>query len=312
MTSAAYQAATSSATSGIAVVTGAKSGIGLALARQVAALDFIDHVLAVSRSITAADLGNNKKIVPVAANVATAAGRQTIVDKVQELCGNDSNDKTRTKQVRFLIHSAGTIQPITPMQELTPAAFRAAMEVNCEGPLFLSIDLYPYLQPLSAGGVAGRVLHVSSGAAHGAPPVGWGTYGITKAAFVQTFRVLEREWRDTGVVVGSFKPGVVDTAMQGQIRSTPADTMPAVQNFVNMKEKQQQQQQAAPSSVARPPPAGALDSPENVAHFAQFLLVGTKDEEFANAKDDNEWDIRHKQHYPRWILPENLPKEEEE
>ena len=93
MTSAAYQAATSSsATSGIAVVTGAKSGIGLALARQVASLDFIDHVLAVSRSITAADLGNNKKLVPVAANVATAAGRQTIVDKVQELCGDSNED----------------------------------------------------------------------------------------------------------------------------------------------------------------------------------------------------------------------------
>jgi NAD(P)-dependent dehydrogenase (short-subunit alcohol dehydrogenase family) len=44
-------------------------------------------------------------------------------------------------------------------------------------------------------GVAGRVLHVSSGAAHGAPPLGWSVYGITKAAFFQSYPVLEQEFQ---------------------------------------------------------------------------------------------------------------------
>ena len=273
--------------------------------------------MAVSRSITAADLSsadddNNNKLVPVAADVSTAVGRQSIVDRVQALCGSTTANN-RTKQLRFLIHAAGTIQPIRPVLELQPAELRTAMEVNCEGPLFLTTALYPYLQPLSPNAIAGRVLHVSSGAAHGAPPVGWAAYGISKAAFFQTFCILEREWRDTGVVVGSFKPGVVDTPMQGVIREIPESKMPAVQRFVGLKEKQQQQQQQQQQSsntsttAARPPPSGALDTPDNVAHFAEFLLLGTTDAEFANADaHPAEWDIRHEQHFPRWIRPENL------
>jgi len=37
--------------------------------------------------------------------------------------------------------------------------------------------------------------------------------------------VLEREFREKGskVIVGSFKPGVVDTAMQGKIRDSSKD-----------------------------------------------------------------------------------------
>lgn len=314
VTSAAYQVATAaSQPSSIALVTGAKSGIGLALALRVAQFPFIDTVLAVSRSITAADIADhhNPKLVPLAADVATDAGRQVIVNKVQELCGgpNPNNGNSRTKQLRFLIHAAGTIHPIKPVLELTPAELRAAMEVNCQGPFFLTTALHAHLQPLSESDTpSGRVLHVSSGAAHGAPPVGWGAYGITKAAFFQSFRVLERELRDSQVIVGSFKPGVVDTAMQGTIRSSSTTSMPAVQRFVNLKEGTTTV--TATATAARPPPSGALDSPENVAHFAEFLLVGTTDEEFANAADDNEWDIRNAKNFPRWILPENLPKNE--
>jgi len=98
---------------------------------------------------------------------------------------------------------------------------------------------------------------VSSGAAHGAPPVGWGAYGISKAAFFQSFKVLEREFRDTGVVVGSFTPGVVDTAMQGTIRSSSEESMPIVKVFRGMKDKAT----TVLADEARAPPTGALDSP---------------------------------------------------
>ena len=86
--------------------------------------------------------------------------------------------------------------------------------------------------------------------------------------------------------------------------------MPAVQRFVSLKEQQQSTGSTTVSTTVgpRPPPSGALDTPENVAYFAEFLLLGTTDEEFANALDQSEWDIRHAQHFERWIPPENLPK----
>lgn len=296
--------------SSIALVTGGRSGIGLAMAKNIAALPFIDQVLAVSRSISASDVADAdcNKIKALQADVGTEAGRQKITDCVAKLCGVGD---TRKKQLRFLVHSAGTIDPIKNILEVTPSEFSHAMTVNCEAPFFLTTALYPFMTPLDGsdgnGGESGRVLHVSSGAAHGAPPAGWGCYGITKAAFFQSYKVLEREFRETlggKVLVGSFKPGIVDTPMQGVIREATSDAMPVVDQFKQMKESMVVESKS--SSKAHPPPAGALDSPDNVAFFAEYLLVGTTDQEFSNKDDPNEYDIRNKELYPRWIDKENL------
>ncbi|CAB9530081.1 short-chain dehydrogenase reductase (Partial), partial [Seminavis robusta] len=190
--------------------------------------------------------------------------------------------------------------------EITPEEMRHAMNVNCESPFFLTTALYPFMTPVDESGVSGRVLHVSSGAAHGAPPSGWTCYGLTKAAFFASYKILEREFRESlggKVVIGTFKPGVVDTSMQGTIREAPTNSMPVVGNFQKMKEKAANH---AMANKARPPPPGALDSPDNVAFFVEYLLLGTTDEEFANKDDSNEYDIRNEDLYPHWIEEEDL------
>lgn len=299
---AVHAAAMADVRPAIAVVSGGKSGIGLAIANKIASFPFIDLVLAVSRSITEQDVAHSPKISALAADVTTLQGRQAIVNKVDRLC----RDGNETKQLRFLIHSAGTIDPIKPVLQVQPEELCHALSVNCEAPFFLSTALYPYMEPLDNNGVAGRILHVSSGAAHGAPPLGWSCYGISKAAFFQSYKVLEREFREDGgkVLVGSFKPGVVNTEMQGTIRDAPASSMPAVDNFKAMKERADDVVLSA--TKARPPPKGALDTPDNVAFFAKWLLVGTTDEEFGNKDDSNEYDIRDADLYPKWISEEVL------
>lgn len=289
--------------SGVAVVTGGRSGIGRAIALKIASFPFIDTVFAVSRSISKSDdiVQASSKIVPLAADVTTEEGRTVILDAVQEICGGNNSVAGAKKQLRYLVHSAGSIEPIKPVLQVKPEELRQAMLVNCEAPLLLSTTLYPYMQRDGAEGPPGWILHVSSGAAHGAPPVGWSCYGISKAAFYQSAKVLQREFAGK-VLVGTFKPGVVDTDMQGEIRAAPSDAMPAVSNFEQMKQKAAKQ-----DSVAKPPVAGGLDSPSNVAFFAEYLLTGTTDEDFTNEKDaTNEYDIRDRKLYPLWIAPENL------
>lgn len=92
------------------------------------------------------------------------------------------------ERLRFLIHSAGTIDPIKPALDVKPEEFRHSMLINCEAPFFLTTSLYPFMERHGSE-MAGRILHVSSGAAHGAPPAGWSVYGITKAAFFNRFVV---------------------------------------------------------------------------------------------------------------------------
>lgn len=293
----AYTKALAEKRPSIALITGGRSGIGLAVAKKIASFPFIDQVIAVSRSIQDSEVKKiSPKIEALQADVGTEEGRQKIVDHVSILCGEDKN-----KQLRFLVHSAGTIDPIKNILDVKPNELRHAMSVNVESPFFLTTALYPFMAAKDTG-VAGRVLHVSSGAAHGAPPSGWGCYGITKAAFFQSYKVLEREFRETlggKVVVGSFKPGVVDTQMQGAIREAPKEAMPIVENFKKMKEGMSNPQ--GTPDKARPPPPGALDSPDNVAFFAEYLLLGTSDELFSNKNDPTEFDIRNKDLFEKWI-----------
>ena len=224
---AAFATAMADTRPAIALVTGSKSGIGKAIAKKIATFPFIDQVLAISRSIQNSDVADcSPKVKAFAADVSTPEGRQAIVQEVDRLCRGRNADK---KQLRFLVHSAGVIDPIKPVLDIRPEELRRAMLINCEAPFFLSTALYPYMHRLDSHGVPGRILHISSGAAHGAPPVGWSCYGISKAAFFQSYKVLEREFRGN-VVVGSFKPGVVDTAVQETIRESPTSNMPTVGN----------------------------------------------------------------------------------
>jgi NAD(P)-dependent dehydrogenase (short-subunit alcohol dehydrogenase family) len=310
-TSTAYAKAMGENGPSIALVTGGRSGIGSSLARRVASFPFIDKVLAVSRSISENDVADiSPKVQPLAADIGTQEGRRKVVEQVAKLCneGGKIDSTERKMQLRFLVHSAGTINPIKNVLEVTSDELRDAMNVNCEAPFLLTTSLYPFMTPLDSPGVAGRILHVSSGAAHGAPPAGWGVYGISKAAFFQSYKVLEKEFRETfggKVVVGSFRPGVVDTSMQGLIRGSSADDMPMVKKFQDLKEKANAAG-TGDSVRPRPPPQGALDTPANVAFFGEFLLLGTTDEEFANKDASPEYDIRDKELFSKWIAPEDL------
>jgi benzil reductase ((S)-benzoin forming) len=93
------------------------------------------------------------------------------------------------------------------------------------------------------------ILNISSGAAQRAVD-GWGAYSASKAALDALSRAIEKEQslRGTGVRVHSISPGVVNTAMQEQIRGAGFRQFSEVEKFVAFHADDQL---ADPTEVAR-------------------------------------------------------------
>lgn len=237
--------------SSVSVVTGAGSGIGRALARTLATAGH--EVIAVGRREARLQetASGEPRIAVAAADVADPAGRERIRAAVG------------ARTVRYLVHNAGALEPVGALLDAEPEALRHALAVNVEAPIHLTRTLYPRL---AAGS---RVLHVSSGAAH-RPIPGWGAYCIGKAALYMAYQILRAELGDTGIAVGSLRPGVVDTPMQGLIRAQTPERFPAVEHFRALKAR------------------GELEPPERVARFILAVLELADAERFAAG----EWDVR--------------------
>jgi len=243
-----------------AIVTGAGSGIGRALALALADRDL--KVIAVGRRRAALEetaAARAGMIVVEAADVATPEGRAAITSALPA-----------EARLRVLVHNAAVLTPVGPLADVTLDDWRHAEAVNVEGPLFLTQRL---LEPLADGG---RVLHVSSGAAHSVL-AGWGAYCTTKAALHMLYRMLRLELMSRGIAIGSFRPGVVDTPMQAEIRGLSEQAFPDVGQFVALKEQ------------------GELRSPEEVAAFACWLLLDTD----AEAYSHEEWEVGDARYRPR-------------
>lgn len=271
-----------------AVVTGAGTGIGRALAVTLALKGL--RVVCVGRrrdtlqetsQLAAASAGAVAcEVVP--GDVSKEEDRAAIAKKVAEIVGPDGG-------LQVLVHNAAVMGEVGQAENLSSQGFQNAMAINVEGPLFLTQALLPWLKK----GGPSRVLHISSGAAHGPLP-GWLSYCTSKAALLQVMRCLDSELGASGVRVGSVMPGVVDTLMQAEIRQKD---FPNVQYFKSLGEKTERERGRGAQGPAKPP-RDALDRPENVADFLSWLLLDVPIVQFGG----KEWDINDPEAQRQWLL----------
>jgi benzil reductase ((S)-benzoin forming) len=241
----------------LVVVTGGGTGLGRAVALELGRRGY--PLLVVGRR--AEPLAETRRLAEtpcdvVAADAATEAGRAAVAAAVGD------------RRVGGLVHNAAVLTPVGPLAEVPLEGWREAIQVNLEAPLYLTQALLPRL-----GG--GRILHISSGAAH-YPLAGWGAYCVSKAALFMLYRMLNAERDD--IAVGSVRPGIVDTPMQALIRAQDQSRFPAVERFRRLKRE------------------GQLRSPEEVASFIGWLLTETTADAFAA----DEWDIGNPDHTAGW------------
>lgn len=131
--------------------------------------------------------------------------------------------------VALLINNAGMVQPVGALFDQNPAQLAASVSLNIAAPLMLSASVAAIMKDRET-----RILHISSGAGRNAYP-GWSVYCATKAALDHHARAVALD-AAPGVRICSLAPGVIDTAMQAQIRATPVARFPIRQRFVDLKE----------------------------------------------------------------------------
>ena len=186
----------------MALITGASSGIGEALARRFARAGH--PLVLVAR--------NRAKLEALAASLAADHAvpvRVEGVDLVQ--AGAPAALATRLKRARvaveILVNNAGVLAQ-GDFTTLSPARHQELIDLNVSA---LTAMLAHFLPPMQARG-RGRVLNVASIAAF-QPIPRLATYAATKAFVLSLTESLADELRDAGITVTALCPGITATGM---------------------------------------------------------------------------------------------------
>jgi short-subunit dehydrogenase len=188
---------------GLAVVTGASAGIGLALARRVSASG--RPVLAVARrrerlEALAAEMSSRRAapVHPLAEDVAADGAADRIADAARALGG-----------AAWLVNNAG-FGAAGAFERQPRARLVDLIRVNVEAVVSLTHALLPQLRAATEG----VLLNVASASAFQPTPF-TSVYGASKAFVLSFTEGLAEELRDTGVFVGAYCPGPVETEFAG-------------------------------------------------------------------------------------------------
>lgn len=246
-----------------ALVTGGGRGIGRATALVLAGCGA--RVLVAARG--------EGEIRSVAAEIQWAGGDALAVsadigreDDVQRLFA-------QVGRVDILINNAGIIGPIAPLWDVNPSDWVENIAINLHGVFFTCRHALVGMVERDWG----RIVNVSSGAARGTT-AGWSAYSAAKAGVEALTGVLAREVAGRDIRVNAVRPGIVDTEMQVEIRSSSEEqfTRENVERFRGYQER------------------GLLRPPEDPARLILYLL--TREAERLNGEvvsiDDPEIAIR--------------------
>lgn len=216
----------------IALVTGASRGIGFEIAKEYA-----------------------RQGAQIIATARTTGGLEALDDAIKSdgglppvLITADFNDigslealgptiSTRFDHIDIFVANAGILGTMGPLAHCKMGEAQKVMNIN----VMANIQLIRTLNPLLLNSDAGRVIFITSGAAHG-PRAYWGTYAISKAATEQLANVYAAENNETNINVNSVDPGKVRTNMRAEAYpGENPETLPhpadITQIFVNLAQE---------------------------------------------------------------------------
>ena len=186
----------------VAVITGAASGLGLAIARrlhdhgaQVALLDLNE----------ATDIGERAFAFTV--DLTNETNVESVINQIGERFG----------RIDILVNSAGiTGRTNIKTHEVTTEDLRSVFEVNFMASFFTARAVLPWMLKRNYG----RILHIASVAGKEGN-AGMLAYSASKAAVIGMTKVQGKEYAETGITINALAPAVIKTPM--------VDAMPEAQ-----------------------------------------------------------------------------------
>jgi benzil reductase ((S)-benzoin forming) len=217
-------------TNDLFILTGASRGMGLAIAEQL--LSAQHFLLCISRH-------RNPALASRAEKSACPLEQQILdlrdpMQAAHELAQWLEHASLRQFTSATLINNAGVIPAIAPLSASDPGELSHALRVGLEAPMLLTSA---FLKATQAWGVPRRVLNISSGLGRRAM-ASQAAYCAAKAGMDHFTRclALDEALKQNGAKVCSLAPGVIDTDMQVQLRTTNAADFPDQGNFSQLKD----------------------------------------------------------------------------
>ncbi len=194
----------------VAVVTGAGSGMGLAMARRfveegasVVAVDW--HADTLAQAVKEIGRGT---IVAHTANVA-------LEDEAIGMVGRAVNEFGR---IDILVNNAGVMDTFQSVADVDNDTWRRVMSINVDGPMFAMRKAVPLMLAQQSG----TIVNVASVAGVGGGSAG-AAYTASKHALIGLTRSTAFQYAKTGLRCNAIASGGVETNIMASIDSTKID-----------------------------------------------------------------------------------------
>lgn len=209
-------------------ITGSSRGLGKALAENY--LSKGNHVVGLSRSCSIQH--SNYKHCTI-----DLSNANSVADFIFDLNGDFSEG--------ILINNAGSLGEVNYIGSLQSKQIAHHIQLNISSPMML---INQFASAKCTENLMRFVLNIGSGA--GSKPLdGWGLYCSSKAAMEMFNKVYQKEiiQKRRNIFMRTIAPGIVDTAMQDEIRETDKSQFSSLNRF---KEYKKNNELTNPAEVA--------------------------------------------------------------